>query len=214
MNDIVISSEAQFREELKKIDFDKAGLLYRGQADANWPVNCSAVRRLARDLADPVESRLTNSLLVGYLEFLIAKARTRNVLPHGFDTASPDLELLALLQHQGAATGLIDFTLQPFVALWFASNGSQTEDGAVYLLSRASTTEISDRSEIKRPLGSLYEKNVLWSWEPSAPGRLHLNWVRTSKCSRILFQVGVRHREMYERWHVDGEFNLSRRLRA
>ena len=46
------------------------------------------------------------------------------------------------------------------------------------------------------------------------PGRLHLNWVRTSKCSRILFQVGVRHREMYERWHVDGEFNLSRRLRA
>ena len=47
-----------------------------------------------------------------------------------------------------------------------------------------------------------------------APGRLHLNWVRTSKCSRILFQVGVRHREMYERWHVDGEFNLSRRLRA
>ena len=45
-------------------------------------------------------------------------------------------------------------------------------------------------------------------------GRLHLNWVRTSKCSRILFQVGVRHREMYERWHVDGEFNLSRRLRA
>ena len=54
-------------------------------------------------------------------------------------------------------------------------------------------------------------------WLPEAgiePGRLHLNWVRTSKCSRILFQVGVRHREMYERWHVDGEFNLSRRLRA
>ena len=166
MNDIVISSEAQFREELKKLNFGDAGLLYRGQSDAKWPVNCSAVRRLARDLADPVESRLTNSLLVGYLEFLIAKARTRNVLPHGFDTASPDLELLALLQHQGAATGLIDFTLKPFVALWFACSGSQTEDGAVYFLSRASTTEISDHSEIERPLGSLYEKSVLWSWEP------------------------------------------------
>ena len=169
MTDIVISSEAHFRAQLKNLDFNEAGLLFRGQADSKWPVNCSAVRRLARGLAEPVESRLTNSLLVGYLEFLIAKARVRNVLPHGFDTASPDLELLALLQHQGAATGLIDFTLLPFVALWFACNGSQTEDGAVYFLSRASTTEIEPR-DIEKPLGSLYEKNVLWSWEPSALG--------------------------------------------
>ena len=170
MTDIVITSEAQFRAHLNELNNDEAGFLYRGQADAEWPVNCSAVRRLARGLANPVESRLINSLLVGYLEFLIAKARMRNVLPHGFDTASPDLELLALLQHQGAATGLIDFTLQPFVALWFACNGSQTEDGAVYFLSRSSTTEISERRDIERPLGSLYEKNVLWSWEPSALG--------------------------------------------
>ena len=55
---------------------------------------------------------------------------------------------------------------------------------------------------------------VVYGHVVRAAGRLHLNWVRTSKCSRILFQVGVRHREMYERWHVDGEFNLSRRLRA
>ncbi|MCY3709507.1 MAG: tetratricopeptide repeat protein [Caldilineaceae bacterium] len=170
MNDIVISSEAQFREELKKLNFGEAGLLFRGQADANWPVNCSAVRRLARGLAQPVESRLTNSLLVGYLEFLIAKARMLDVLPHGFDSASPDLELLALLQHQGAATGLIDFTLKPFVALWFACNGSQTDDGAVYFRSRASTTGIEEPKDIEKPVGSLYEKNVLWSWEPSAFG--------------------------------------------
>ena len=170
MTDIVISSEAQFRAHLKNLHFDEAGLLFRGQADSKWPVNCSAVRRLARGLAEPVESRLINSLLVGYLEFLIAKARMQNILPHGFDTASPDMELLALLQHQGAATGLIDFTLQPFVALWFACNGSQTEDGAVYFLSRASTTEIEDPEDIERPLGSLYEKSILWSWKPSALG--------------------------------------------
>ena len=134
--------------------------LRTGLADANWLVNCSAVRRLARNLASPVESRLMNSLLVGYLEFLIAKARMRNVLPHGFDTSSPDLELLALLQHQGAATGLIEFTLQPLVALWFACNGSQTEDGAVYLLSRASTTEISERKDIERPFRIQQERNA------------------------------------------------------
>ena len=170
MTDIVISSEAQFRAQLKNLDLGEAGLLFRGQADSKWPVNCSAVRRLARSLANPVESQLMNSLLVGYLEFLIAKARMRDFLPPGFDAVSPDLEILALLQHQGAATGLIDFTRQPSVALWFACNDSQTEDGAVYFLSRASTTDLSSRRDRERPLGELYEKNVLWSWEPSALG--------------------------------------------
>ena len=94
MTDIVISSEAQFRAHLKNLDFDEAGLLFRGQADSKWPVNCSAVRRLARGLAEPVKPRLLNSLLVGYLEFLIAKARMQNILPHGFDTASPDVGTL------------------------------------------------------------------------------------------------------------------------
>ena len=170
MTNTMITSEAQFRAHLKELDFGEAGLLYRGQADAKWPVNCSAARRIIKDLANPPESHLINSLLVGYLEFLIAKARMRDFLPPGFDATSPDLELLALLQHQGAATGLIDFTLQPSVALWFACNGSQEEDGAVYFLSRASTTEISDRDDIERPLGSLYEKSILWSWKPSALG--------------------------------------------
>ena len=170
MTDTIITSEAQFRAHLKELDFGEAGLLYRGQANAKWPVDCSAARRIIKDLANPPEPHLINSLLVGYLEFLIAKARMRDFLPPGFDATSPDLELLALLQHQGAATGLIDFTLQPSVALWFACNGSQEEDGAVYFLSRAATTEISDRDDIEKPLGSLYEKNILWSWKPAALG--------------------------------------------
>ena len=36
-------------------------------------------------------------------------------------------------------------------------------------------------------------------------GRLHLNWVKTSKCFRIPLQVEVRHREVNEWWHVDGK---------
>ena len=33
-----------------------------------------------------------------------------------------DLQLLAKLQHFGAATGRLDFTWSPLVALWFASD--------------------------------------------------------------------------------------------
>ena len=52
-------------------------------------------------------------------EILVEPARTRgfgNELGHRLS----DLQLLAKLQHFGAATGLLDFTWNPLVALWFA----------------------------------------------------------------------------------------------
>ena len=57
---------------------------------------------------------------------------------------SSDLQLLAQLQHHGAATGLIDFTLDPLVALWFACDPEQEADGAVYVLSSSNVEEIDD----------------------------------------------------------------------
>ena len=170
MNETVVTSVAEFQARLQELESDEAGLLYRGQADAIWPVSCSAARRLTQDPANPVEDQLIDSLLIGYLEFLIAKARMRGFLPPGFSETSPDLELLAQLQHQGAATGLIDFTRQPSVALWFACNEQRTEDGAIYVLARSATEEISNSRDLEKQIQSFYEEDTLWSWEPSARG--------------------------------------------
>ena len=81
MNETVVTSVAEFQARLQELESDEAGLLYRGQADAIWPVSCSAARRLTQDPANPVEDQLIDSLLIGYLEFLIAKARMRGFLP-------------------------------------------------------------------------------------------------------------------------------------
>ena len=170
MSETVITSVAEFQARLQELEADEAGFLYRGQADAVWPVSCSAARRLTQDPTKPIEDQLINSPLVGYLEFLIAKARMRGFLPPGFSETSPDLELLAQLQHQGAATGLIDFTRQPYVALWFACNDAYEKDGAVYVLPRSATEEISNSGDLKKKIQSLYEEGTLWSWEPSARG--------------------------------------------
>ncbi len=170
MSETVITSVAEFQARLQELEYDEVGLLYRGQADAVWPVSCSAARRLTQDPTNPIEDQLINSPLVGYLEFLIAKARMRGFLPPGFSETSPDLELLAQLQHQGAATGLIDFTRQPFVALWFACNEAYEKDGAVYVLSRSATEEISNRRDLEKQIQSFYQEGTLWSWEPSARG--------------------------------------------
>ena len=172
MSETVITSVAEFHEQLRKLATGAAVFLYRGQAEAAWPVSCSAARRLTKDPSDPLEiQNVSFRTLIGYLEFLIARAKMRGFLPPEIDITSPDLELLAQLQHQGAATGLIDFTRQPHVALWFACNEARADDGAISVLARSATEEISSRRDIEnRTIQSFYQGDTLWSWEPAALG--------------------------------------------
>ena len=48
----------------------------------------------------------------------------------------PPEEVIALLQHYGGVTNLIDFTTDYLIALFFACNGSFDKDGRVILLSQ------------------------------------------------------------------------------
>ena len=167
MSETVITSITEFHEQLGQLKPKDAVFLYRGQANATWPVDCSAARRLTKNSA--IETQLIRHLLVGYLDILISTARMRGFLPPGFNESISDLELLAHLQHQGAATGLIDFTRHPLVALWFACHESLDTDGAIYVLDRSQTVEISRREDLRdKTIQSTYAKDTLWSWEPSA----------------------------------------------
>ena len=170
MREIIVTSVEDFLAQLRLLAPVQTDFLFRGQADVDWKVDCSAARRLNQDRANPIDLQLFNSLLVGYSEFLIASARERELIPPGLDKNSPDLEFLAQLQHYGAATGLIDFTRKPLVALWFACNGAQSEEGAVYLLPYSVTTEIGNDHNLVRKFQSFYEDNRLWSWKPVPRG--------------------------------------------
>lgn len=167
----VITSLVEFQTVLQELTHEREGLLYRGQPKSDWPVSCAAARRLAKDPADPLEIQgVSIRTLVGYLEFLTARARMRGFLPSGFREDSTSLELLGQLQHQGAATGLIDFTRQPLVALWFACDESQSDDGAVYVLPSSTTEWLSRHKDLKKEIRSLYGEDTIWSWEPTVVG--------------------------------------------
>lgn len=170
MSETVIRNIAEFQTQLQTLEADETDFLYRGQADVNWKVECSASRRLNLDPTRPVENQLINPLLVGYLESRIERARKRNFLPPDFNEDSSDLELLAQLQHFGAATGLIDFTSAPLIALWFACNESHAKDGAVFLLPRSATRKVDNSSDLKKKIQSFYEKDEIWLWEPPRRG--------------------------------------------
>ena len=121
--------------------------LYRGQADSHWRVDCSAVRRLATNRADTLQGPV-HPAVVSYLDSLLREASQHAGKWAGLPGGFSELQILAQLQHFGAATPLIDFTLNPFVALWFASNDRLDRDGAVYVLSRGDLREI-DESHVR-----------------------------------------------------------------
>lgn len=106
--------------------------IWRGQSQT-WPLHSGAARRF-RDSPvfhptrnDPV---MLEGFVADYERRLIDQARLDG---HGEINGRrrSDLEILALLQHHGAATRLIDFSLNSFIALWFACRADLAEYGIV-----------------------------------------------------------------------------------
>ncbi len=77
----------------------------------------------------------------------------KNVRNHIHDNEKDDFEHLAVTQHYGGQTNLIDFTTDYKIALFFACNGSHDKDGRVIVLSR--TEEIDRKYRVKQPLNYL-----------------------------------------------------------
>ena len=119
-----IRSVAEFMKWVGKVS--KPGVLYRGLADSTWEVSASIYGRLQENKIQTVH-------------YNIFREMTKQLLAHvraeGHDVENhrhlPDLELLAKLQHYGAATCLIDFTSSPLVALWFACQTPMGQSGKV-----------------------------------------------------------------------------------
>ena len=122
--------------------FDDGQYLFRGVSKDSYGIEASAYRRL------PETQRNNPARLLQINQELIEKAR---LLGHDQKNGQllSDLELLAELQHFGAATCLIDFTRNALVALWMACQQSTTGEanGKVF----AVRSDESDRLETITP---------------------------------------------------------------
>ena len=105
--------------------------VYRGQAKAGWRPLSSAVRRLKAAHGEELlehEDALCKRLDEYQKHRLIdpMKLISRDGLS--------DIEILCVLQHNGAATMLLDFTENPLVALWNVCAEQPDEEGKVFIL--------------------------------------------------------------------------------
>ena len=98
---------------------------WRGQASVDWGLDPSLVRRYRQQENRP-GSALTEPGLRAVERALVERARAA-----GLGSELGELELLARLQHHGAATRLLDCSRNAFVALWFACRWEPGKDGVL-----------------------------------------------------------------------------------
>ena len=201
-----IKNVAEYRQELLAIEkLSRSPVLaFRGQEDKRWLLESSAERRLNKG-----RGRIPDNLFIEYHRYnLVEKGKLRNYDKREGKQLT-DLDLLADLQHHGAATCLLDFTRHAFVALWFACENSHGEsDGKVFVVNTADDhggfQEVTPRDigqsigkvlrfETRGPgsageridqesLKSSSDEAKFWYWTPA-----HLNERITAQGSMFLF---------------------------
>ena len=204
-----VKDVTEYLEEVSKIKakWPNSILAFRGQENEEWLLESSAERRLKASL--PSQEGITAPFLE-YNENLIKKCRLKN-----YDKREQkqldDLELLADLQHHGAATCLLDFTRNALIALWFACKRSEYEEknGKVFIVNTAEEkifgeimhtnikksisdilqfktrdTDQDQTTELPTPetFALLPNKRSFWHWTPA-----HLNERITAQHSLFLF---------------------------
>jgi hypothetical protein len=119
-----------FREFQSAIESDEA-YMYRGVSDAGYQLLAKVARgwKLGCEMLQVSERSLLEQFRVRAIQYVTARPQN-------------DWEWLALGQHYGLPTRLLDWTQNPLVALYFACTGHSDKDGAVYFAARANELNV------------------------------------------------------------------------
>lgn len=150
--------------------FKDGQYLFRGVTKETYRIEASACRRL------PVADQNNSSKLLKINQELIDKARGL-----GHDQRDgrqlTDLELLAELQHFGAATCLIDFSRNALVALWFACQISSDRKASEKANGKVFAINCDDTVRLKTVNPELMKKDIDYFLQPDENGRyLQYQW--------------------------------------
>lgn len=138
--------------------------MWRGQAKVDWRIDHTAYRRLTLSCKNIAEKDL-----ISYENSLLKQA-THKGYRHQNGRELNDLELLALLQHHGAATRLLDFSRNVLVALWFAVCNHPKETGLLLGLNTENLAGYEGGDVIindyNMHINDIKDYTIAHTWEP------------------------------------------------
>jgi hypothetical protein len=155
---------------------DNGYFTYRGQRCSSWLLEPGSIRKIKRTYIEIGESGLLFHLSVDYVLKLLREAKSNKY----FTENECDLNILAMLQHYGAATPLLDFTYDPLVALYFACQPPKDKndvesDGNIFCINYPS--QMRSHSSPLRPIKNPSDMDIktilddtshyIWYWRPS-----------------------------------------------
>lgn len=134
-----IRNISDFINWVNNLELGSNDALYRGLSSEEYSLDTSITRRIKKSMLKGEPDDLTTADMWRETDSLINEAKEkgydREATRRG-EAPSTDFELLALLQHKGAATPLMDFTHNPLIALWFAcrDNSERNNNGRVIVI--------------------------------------------------------------------------------
>ena len=166
--------------------FEPGLYLFRGVSNAEYKIQASAYRRLI----DERDQTPTNLLEIN--KRIIDDARLQGHGQKNEDQLS-DLELLAELQHYGAATCLIDFTHSAQVALWMACQRESKETAKSKVFNgKVFAVDISDPNRFQKVTSRLVKKDIDCFFNGDEHERYPLyQWQPKQQNNRIIAQQSV-----------------------
>lgn len=113
--------------------------IYRGHSDSSWKLESTLERIIGNKWSKDVASKYEEH----YLNIFKSKYHIYNESEH---EPKSKLSWLSVMQHYGAPTRLIDFTVSPYIALYFALEDYNPQDEidlAVYAIDYSSIMDAS-----------------------------------------------------------------------
>jgi len=156
--------------------------MFRGQAAARWSLKPSLLRLLPADTTPDTALAVEKSLLENFRSEVHLHIPAGH-LPQGFP-AAPSPEWWALMQHHGAPTRLLDWSMSPYVGAYFAVESDWDQHGAIFIVH----AHAAQKSYVEHfgAEGKIKNETFL---DPSAPTAL-LFWYPSRKSARFVAQQG------------------------
>ncbi len=169
---------------------DSGCFTFRGQCCSSWLLEPGIIRRIKETYTGIGQSGLLFSLALDSTVDLVKSARSNE----HFKQKECDLNILAILQHYGAASPLLDFTHSPLVALYFACQPYEKEgaasDGKVFSINYPD--QIRSYKSPMRPVSDPTEISIESDLFPNEhPGIWYWNTPDNLPCARNKRQQSV-----------------------